>query len=310
MEQRILGKTGLKVTALSFGASPLGDAFRKIDRAEGLRSVRLSLELGINCIDVSPFYGITRSETMLGEALQGVKRDSYVLITKVGRYGFEEFDFSAERVTRSVDESLKRLRVDHVDAILAHDIEFGDANQVIQETIPALRKVQKTGKVRHVGISGLPLKLFKRVADAVELDLILSYCHYGLNDSSLADYLPYFKGKGIGVISASPLAMRLLAEVGPPEWHPAPEVVKQACAKATAHCHSRGAKIEKLALQFALANSSIGTIMVGSADPEHMRRNIAWASEPLDRKLLAEVLEILRPAHNVTWPSGRPENNI
>jgi L-galactose dehydrogenase len=309
MQQRTLGKTGLKVTCLGFGTSSLGEAFRKIDHAEGIRSIRLSLELGINCIDSSPFYGVTRSESMLGEALQGVKRESYVLITKVGRYNFEEFDFSAKRVTASVDESLRRLRVDYVDAILAHDIEFGDAKQVINETIPALRKVQKTGKARHIGISGLPLVLFKRIADAVDLDLVLSYCHYGLNDSSLADYLPYFRSKGIGVISASPLGMRLLSEAGPPDWHPAPESVKQACAKAAAYCRGRGENIEKLALQFALANGDIGTIMVGSANPEHMRRNIAWANQPLDRKLLAEVLEILKPAHNVTWPCGRPENN-
>ena len=311
MEYRVLGKTGLKVSALSFGASSLGSAFRQINKTDGLKAVHVSLDNGINLLDVSPFYGLTTAETMLGEALVGVPRDKYVLITKCGRYGHEpkDFDFSAKRVTASIDESLKRLRLQHVEVLLAHDIEFGDLNQIINETIPAMRKIQQTGKARFIGISGLPLAAFKRVADAVPLDVILSYCHYGLNDTALGDMMPYFKTKGIGVISASPLAMRLLAKAGPPDWHPAPPAVKEACAKAAALCRSRGADFEKLALQFALANSGISTIMVGSADPENMRRNIAWAGEPMDKKLLDEVLEILRPAHNVTWNSGRPENN-
>jgi L-galactose dehydrogenase len=312
MEHRILGKTGLKVSSLSFGTSSLGSAFRQIDEDEGIRAVRVSLDGGINCLDSSAFYGLTKAETMLGKALQGVKRDSYVLITKCGRYGFEpkDFDFSAKRVTASVDESLSRLRVDYVDVIMAHDIEFGDAKQIIEETIPALRKVQKSGKARHVGISGLPLKLFKRIAEAVDLDVILSYCHYGLNDNSLKDFIPFFKSKKIGVISASPLAMRLLSDSATPDWHPAPPEVQKVCAAAVEYCRKRGENIERLALQYALANRDIATITVGSADPENMRRNIAWANEPMDRLLLLEVQEILEPIHNVSWPCGRPENNL
>jgi aryl-alcohol dehydrogenase-like predicted oxidoreductase len=312
MEYRILGKTGLKVSALSFGASSLGNAFRQINKADGLRAVQVSLESGINLLDVSPFYGLTVAETMLGEALVGVPRDKYILCTKCGRYGHEpkDFDFSEKRVLASMDESLKRLRTGHVEILLAHDIEFGDLNQIINETVPAMRKIQKAGKTKFIGISGLPLAAFKRVADAVPVDVVLSYCHYGLNDTSLGDMMPYFKLKGIGVISASPLGMRLLSDAGTPDWHPAPAAVKEACSKAAAFCRDRSASIEKLALQYALANSDISTIMVGSADPENMRRNIAWAGERLDRKLLEDVLAIIKPVHNVTWTSGRAENNV
>jgi L-galactose dehydrogenase len=311
MQYRVLGKTGLKVSALSFGASSLGNAFRQINKSDGLRSVHVSLDNGINLLDVSPFYGLTTAETMLGEALVGVPREKYILCTKCGRYGHEpkDFDFSAKRVTASIDESLTRLRVQHVEILLAHDIEFGDLNQIIHETIPAMRQIQKSGKARFIGISGLPLAAFKRVADAVPIDVVLSYCHYGLNDTALGDMIPYFKMKGIGVISASPLAMRLLAKAGPPDWHPAPPAVKVACAQAAALCRTRGADFEKIALQYALANPDISTIMVGSADPENMLRNIAWANEPVDKQLLAELLDILKPVHNVTWNSGRPENN-
>jgi L-galactose dehydrogenase len=311
MDYRVLGKTGLTVSALSFGASSLGSVFRDVGEADGIRAVHLSLELGINFIDVSPFYGLTKAETVLGKALKTVPRDKYILATKVGRYGMEEkdFDFSAARVTASVDESLQRMGVDYIDLIQCHDIEFGDVEQIITQTIPALRKVQKAGKVRFVGITGLPLLLFKRVADRVDIDTILSYCHYEMNDTALADLIPYLKTKGIGIISASPLGMGLLSNRGTPPWHPAPPKVKELCVKAAAHCKARGADIEKLAVQYSLANPEIATTLVGSGNPENMRKNIAWLDEPIDQQLLAEVQAILRPIHNITWPSGRPQNN-
>jgi len=128
MHYRILGATGVRVSALAYGGSSLGSAFREIDEAEGIRSVHVALDNGINLIDTAPYYGATRAETVLGKALKGVRRDRYVLATKVARYGpqMADFDFSAERVTRSVDESLERLGVGHVDFIQVHDMEFGD----------------------------------------------------------------------------------------------------------------------------------------------------------------------------------------
>ena len=311
MEYRVLGKTGLKVSALSYGASSLGGVFHAINESDAIRSVHVSLDEGINFIDVSPFYGLTKAETVLGKALKTVKRDRYILATKVGRYGAEQkdFDFSAKRVTASVDESLARMGVDFVDLIQVHDMEFGDLDQVANETVPALRKVVQAGKARFVGITGLPLRNFKYVADRVEVDTILSYCHYEMNDTALVDMVPYLKQKGIGVISASPLGMGLLSHRGPPAWHPASAAVKEACAKAAAHCKAKGASIEKLAVQYAVAEPSIATTLVGSADPDNMVANIRNLSTPLDKQLLAEVLEILKPIHNVTWPSGRAENN-
>lgn len=311
MQYRRLGKTNLQVSALGFGASSLGGVFRDIDETDAIRAVCVSLDLGVNFIDVSPYYGLTRAETVLGKALRGIARDRYILATKVGRYGSEQkdFDFSAKRVTASVDESLARLGVDHIDLIQAHDIEFGDIEQVISETIPALRKMQQAGKARFVGITGLPLKVFERVAGRVEIDTILSYCHYELNDTSLESLLPYLKPRDIGVISASPLGMGLLTSRGTPSWHPAPAELKAACAKAAAHCRSSGAQVEKLALQFALAKPDIATTLVGSASSANMQRNIRWIDQPIDAKLLAEVRAILAPVKDLTWPSGRPENN-
>ena len=227
MEYRTLGKTGLDVSVLSFGASSLGSVFRPIDEAEGIRAVHVALDMGVNFIDCSPFYGLTKAETVLGKALQDVPRDKYVLATKVGRYGEEAFDFRAERVTKSVDESLARLGVDYIDLIQCHDIEYGSLDQVVEETIPALRKLQAQGKVRFVGITGYPLAIFGYIMDRIDVDTILSYCHYSMNDTSLTGLLPYLQERNAGIISASPLSMGLLTNRGAPEWHPATDDIKQ-----------------------------------------------------------------------------------
>jgi L-galactose dehydrogenase len=304
MIYRPLGNTGLQVSLLSYGASPLGSVFRDIDEAEGIRTVQTALDLGINLIDVAPYYGLTRAETVLGKALATVSRDRYLLATKVGRYGVDAFDFSAARVTASVDESLRRLGVEHIDIIQVHDIEFGNLDQIVEETLPALRRVRDQGKARFIGITGYPMESFRYVLDRAEVDTILSYCRFSLNDTALAEFLPYLKAKGVGVISASPLSMGLLTERGAPEWHPAPEVLKAACARAAAHCRVRGVDISQLALQFAVSHPDIATTLVGTASPENLRKNAAWIESPPDPELLAEVEAILAPVRNLTWPTA------
>src|SRR5687768_6669576 len=124
MEVRRLGKTGLELPVLSFGASSLGQEFRQVDLGEALRSVHAALDCGMNFIDTSPFYGRGMSEVLLGVALRGVPRDRYLLGTKVGRYDLAHFDFSAKRVVESIDVSLHRMGVEYLDIALCHDIEF------------------------------------------------------------------------------------------------------------------------------------------------------------------------------------------
>lgn len=309
MEYRELGKTGLEVSVLSFGASSLGGIFHSIHEPDAIRTVHLAIDLGINFIDVSPYYGLTKAETVLGKALKTIPRDRYVLATKVGRYGDAEFDFSAGRVIASVEESLRRLGLDHIDLIQCHDIEFGSLDQVIVETLPALQKVRAQGKVRYVGITGLPLKIFRDVLNRTAIDTILSYCHYTLNDTALEGLIPFLKDKAVGVINAAPLGMGLLTERGTPAWHPAPDEIKAACAQAAAYCRSKGVDIARLALQFSLSNPDIATTLVSTAEPMNIEKNVKWIETPLDQALLTEIQTMLAPIRNRTWPSGRPENN-
>ena len=309
MEYRTLGKTGLKVSALSFGASSLGGVFKPVDESVAIRTVHTALESGINFIDVSPFYGYTKAETVLGKALKGIPRDRYFLATKVGRYGDAEFDFSAKRSAASVDESLERLGIDYIDIIQSHDNEYGDLNHVINETIPALRQIQRQGKARFVGVTGYPLKIFRTILSSTEVDTILSYNHYSLNDTTLAGLLPWLRQKGVGIINASPVSQGLLTNHELPAWHPAPEDVRKACAEAAAYCRSQGTDIAKLAMQFSLSNPEIHTTLVGTADPANIEKNVKWIEEPIEKVVLGNVQRILAGIKDHVWVLGRPENN-
>src|SRR3954447_5013739 len=240
MQTRPLGNTGLQLPILSFGASSLGQEFRQVDLGEALRSVHVALDLGMNFIDTSPFYGRGMSEVLLGVALRGVPRDSYLLGTKLGRYSGTHFDFSARRVVESVDVSLERMGVEHLDIILCHDIEFVDMNQVVEETLPALRKVQQQGKVRFVGISGYPMKIFKFVLEQPDLDVILSYNHYTLQNTMLDDLVPLLQAKSVGIMNAAPFSARLLTNQPLPKWHKATPLVREIARQAAEHCTRKG----------------------------------------------------------------------
>jgi aryl-alcohol dehydrogenase-like predicted oxidoreductase len=309
METRQLGKTDLKLPVLSFGASSLGAEFRQIDLSEALRSVKVALELGMNFIDTSPYYGRGMSEVLLGIALKGVPRDSYFLGTKLGRYDVNHFDFSARRVAESVDVSLHRMGTDHLDIILCHDVEFVDVKQIVDETIPVLRKIQQQGKVRYFGISGYPMKVFRWVADRTPIDVILSYNHYTLQNTMLADLAPYLKEKGIGIMNAAPFSARLLTNTPLPKWHKATPQVREVAKKAAEHCAAKGSDIAKLALQYSIRHPDMSTCVVGSANPKNVELWAKWAREPIDEEFLAEVLAILKPIHNWVYVEGRPENN-
>ena len=308
MRYRALGATGLDVSVVGYGASPLGGVFGQIDETDGIRAVRGALELGINIIDVSPYYGLTRAETVLGRALRGIDRSSYRLATKVGRITETSFDFSPAGVKASVEASLSRLGTDHLDLIQCHDIEFGDLGQIVEETIPALRELQQAGTVRFVGVTGYPLGALAYVARRTPLDTILSYCRCSLLDQSLSVWAPAFQERDVGVMSASPLAMGALTTQGPPAWHPAPPWVLECCRQAAELCARRGGDLARLAMQVALANPDATTTFVGSAKPENVERSVRWALEPVDEALLREVDAILAPAQGITWSSGIAEN--
>jgi aryl-alcohol dehydrogenase-like predicted oxidoreductase len=310
MKTRSLGKTGLQVPILSFGASSLGQEFRSVTLDEALGSVKAALDCGLNLIDTSPFYGRGMSEVLLGVALKSIPRDHYLLCTKLGRYDLSHFDFSAKRVAESVDVSLHRLGTDHLDIILCHDIEFVPMQQIVDETLPVLRKAREQGKIRFIGFSGYPQKIFRFICDQAEVDCVLNYNQYTLQNTRFADEtIAYLEAKGIGVMNAGPFSARLLTDAPLPHWLKEPEEVKGAARRAADLCRARGSSIAKLALQFSIANPGIATTVAGSANPANVREWARWAAEPLDEELVRDVQAIFAPVKNIGHVEGLPENN-
>jgi L-galactose dehydrogenase len=308
-EYRKLGQTDLRVSPLGFGTSPLGDVFGATDPVESTRAVHYAIDHGINFFDTSPYYGSTLAEQRLGEALQGA-RDQVVLATKIGRYGLINFDFSAKRVIASIDESLKRLKTDRLDLLQVHDVEFGDFRQLVEETIPTLRNLQKAGKARYIGITGYPPKFLVRVASQVPVDTILNYCHYNLLTDEMDRVLtPFARENFIGLINASALHMGVLTERGAPPWHPASLEVLNAGRRLASLCRERGQSISAVAVRFCLDHPYASTTLVGMGTLDEVKANLRLLQLKSDESILREIGTAIGSAFNCDWPSGKPENN-
>jgi len=248
--------------------------------------------------------------------LKDIPRDKYYLSTKVGRYGKDGkniWDYSAKRATESVYESMERLNIDYIDLINVHDVEFqgdmeGGLQKVVDETLPALVELRKKGVVRHVGITDLQPENLRWVIEHSEpgtVESVLCFCHYSLNDEMLLDYLDFFEQNNVGIINASPFSMGLLSQRGAPDWHPAPESLKEACHRAAVYCQEKGYPIEKLAVQYSTSlNPRIATTLFSSANPQNVLKNIAYVNEPVDEQLVKEVQDIIGDQMRVRWKNS------
>ena len=310
MEYRTLGNTGERVSILAFGCASLGDVFGQTDEMERTKAVHTAIECGINYFDVAPLYGFTLAEERLGFALQG-KRNSVFLATKCCRDTFSGTDYSAQRVKTSIDESLARLKTDHVDLLQIHDVEFADRKQILEETIPAAREVQKAGKTRFVGLTGLPVRYLRLVAETADVDTILSWGHFNLLEDEMDEELtPICKKRGIGLINASPLHQRVLTESGAPEWHRSPQPVLDTAPKIAGLCREHGVNVADVAIKFALDYPHVATTIVGMSKVRHVEANLRAFELQMPEGLLQKIEELAKPVKNMMWFEGLSENNI
>ena len=304
MRYRKLGQTGLEVSVLGFGASPLGNVFSVTDPVESARAVHKAIDLGINFFDVSPYYGVTLAEQRLGLALAG-KRNEIILATKCGRYGVDDFDFSADAVEAGVDASLARLKTDYIDLLQVHDVEFGDVEQIVNETLPALRKMQQAGIARYIGITGYSLKTLARIAELAPVDSILSYCRYNLMVRDMDTFLtPIAKETSTALINASPLHMGLLSPSGPPNWHPAPSSVRAAALVADKICKTYGLRLTEVAIRFCLEHPYVASTLVGMSTVEQLDENLRALEFAQDASVVSEIVTAIGSNFNYVWRSG------
>jgi L-galactose dehydrogenase len=288
---------------LGFGAAPLG-RLPDTQIPGGRSAVRAAVDAGIAFFDVSPYYGPHQAEEVLGDALRGI-RDGVRICTKAGRFGDREFDFSSRAITRSLDESLRRLQTDYVDVFLAHDVEHGPPEQIIGETVETLLRLKDEGKCRSIGVSGYPLDVLRTIIEACQIDVALSYCHCCLfNDHLVSELLAVVAKKGVLLINGSPLGMGLLTDEPPPPWHPAPPVLRQICREAADFCHENGSSIARHALQFALDVRGVAITLVGMESVATVTDNVETAKQRADTRMQRALASIFEPVQGISWQAA------
>ncbi|MEO0796802.1 MAG: aldo/keto reductase [Verrucomicrobiota bacterium] len=313
MKYRTLGNTGLEVSSLSYGASALGGVFGDVNEPQGIHAVHTAIDQGINYIDVSPAYGATKAESVLGRALRERKRDEYYLSTKAGKfctpgdYGNHLFDYSEEAIRRSLEGSLERLGTDYVDLLYLHDIEYNSRShveQAITEGVAALETLKQEGKIRFYGLSTYPIDLWKELIQTVEFDVAMTHSHYCLSDTMLLELIDIARTKGIGLVNSSPLLMGVLTQRGPADWFPIEEEGKDVVKEVVAFCQEQGTTLEKLAIQFAVANDDIPTTLTSSTNSDRIKQSIENSQVAPDPALVEQVQTMLEPIFNRDWNFG------
>lgn len=307
MQYRKLGKTNLNVSVLGLGCSALGGSYGEIAEAEASRTLHTALDAGINYLDTAPLYGKTRSETNVGKALKGVARDRYFISSKVGRYDYTDHDFSYARVKQGIEDSLGRLGCGYLDVAILHDVEFVPMTQVIEEGLRAVEDARAEGKVRFIGASGLPMKIYPAILAKAELDVVITYANYTLQSTAFEEMLPLMEQHNVGILNASPLSLGLLTPQGPQAWHLGSAELKAKCREAAAWCASQGIDIAELGMRFAMANPRIHTTLTGAKTPEEVLKNLDSVGKAPDAAAVEQVQKILAPVRNQVWFAGRDE---
>ncbi|KAI8083975.1 NADP-dependent oxidoreductase domain-containing protein [Gilbertella persicaria] len=314
----------LDISEVSFGAGAISGNYDTFSQTDVVEACKEALSSGINLFDTSPYYG--KSEFILGDALHEIKdefpREHYYISTKVGRYGYttKECDYSAKRTYESVAESMRRLHTDYLDIVYCHDVEFVPFEHVIgpNYALEALFDLKAQGKIKYVGCSAYPLDILLKVAEhqhakGQPLDIVLSYSHYTLQNTSFADYAPKFRAAGVRyLINASPLCMALLRDDKTPDWHPAHSGIREAADKAAAIARQNGLSISDLASRFSFQGRDqfqLDSTLIGLARKSEVQDAVrVWKDSkrdntPVEDKVLEQIHALFKPHKNYSWQS-------
>jgi D-threo-aldose 1-dehydrogenase len=314
----------LSLGRLGLGCAQLGNLYREVDDATAARTVTAAWDAGIRYFDTAPHYGLGLSERRLGAVVRGFPRAEYVLSTKVGRrlvpdpegagrrddQGFavpadhrRVWDFSAEGVRRSLDESLDRLGLDRVDLVLIHDPEDHLA-AAVDEAYPALADLRSQGVVRAVGVGSKRWDALHRFARDTDVDFVMIAGRYTLLEQPALDtLLPECAWRGVRAVIAGVFNSGLLAEARPHaglpyEYGAAPSTLLSRARALAAACARHGTSLPAAAIAFATAHPAVASVVVGAQDPDQVRRNAALAgADPPPKELWADLVAegLLRP---------------
>ena len=307
MEYRDLGRTGLRVSEIGFGAWAIGgDAWGPVEDAESLAAMERALELDINFIDTADVYGEGRSESLVSKAISG-RRDEVVISTKGGLMGHhreperEPVYDRPEKILKACEASLKRLETDHLDVYFCHI--WWDKHEETEAFIEAFEQLKNDGKVRAVGVSTNDLDYIKHFDQDGGLDVVqLDYSI--LNREPERDILPYLAERGIGVVVRGPLRMGLLTgkfseDTTFPEgdirrsW-PEAQWFKESLKKVQSlKTLEDGRTLGQLALRYVLNHPAVSVSIPGAKTPVQVEANAAASVRPL---LSGEDLRFIQEA--------------
>ena len=298
LEKVEIGNTGLKVTRLGLGGAFLAN----VGLSKAVAVVHRALELGVGYIDTAPLYG--SSEVYIGEALSCMDREKYVISTKVGKRGgsVKVFDYSRDSIMRSMDESLKRLKIDRVDILFVHDPsshpdgpEVG-YRQVMDEAYPALIELRSHGVVRAFGAGMNEWEMPLRFAMNGDFDCFLMAGRYTLLDQSgLDELLPFCHRNGTGIIVGGPYNSGILAsdltESATYNYREAPPEILKKARRIKSVCDRYQVPLKAAALQFVLAHPAVTTVIPGVQSIPELEENIHLLEYPITKELWADLKE-------------------
>lgn len=310
MELRVLGRTGLEVSALGFGGSPVGHL--AVEQGRVTKVVNQLLDAGVNLIDTAASY--LGSEAAIGAAV-GHRRNDYVLVSKCGQ-AFDDLDgaaWSAEAITQTVDRALKRLRTDHLDVMLLHSCELETLKN--GEAVAALVAARDAGKIRFGGYSGdNEAAVYAAGLDAIDvIETSLSICDLANLDGVMAEA----RRRDLGVIAKRPIANAAWKDASEQEgiYVNYAKIYSQRLEKMAitpAALGFDGAPADawpEIALRFSLSLPGVSSAIVGTTKTESAKRNVeAWAKGPLPEAAVARIRQAFSGAEAAageTWEGRR-----
>jgi D-threo-aldose 1-dehydrogenase len=320
LSRRPLGRTGLEVSAVGFGAAPLGDLYKKLDDTTAIAAVERAFALDINLLDTSPLYGHGLSEHRCGAALRRVPRDGVVLCTKVGRWmdplrrsddgsGFvggaphrAVIDYSYDGTLRSVEQSLLRLGTDRLDLLLIHDVDVWTHGAAMEQRFAeamagayvALDRLRGEGVIAGIGIGVNEAEMCVRFAQAGSFDVMLLAGRYSLLEQpALEVFLPLAQQQGIGVLLGGVFNSGILATGAVPgakyNYQDAPPDILAKVARIERVCRAHGVALPDAALHFALSHPAVASVVLGAQSPQEVERNVAGFSRAVPAALWADL---------------------
>jgi D-threo-aldose 1-dehydrogenase len=342
IETRPLGRNGLRVSALGFGAAPLGDLYARLDDATAIAAVEAARDAGITLFDTSPHYGNGLSELRVGAGLRRRAREPVVLSTKVGRVmdprrrpdpppvgvvspGFAggvphraAFDYSYDGALRAFEQSLLRMGVDRIDVLLIHDVDVwthgADAfearfKEAMDGAYRALDRLRAEGVVKAIGVGVNEAEICARFVEAGDFDTVLMAGRYSLLEQGGAErFLPLATRRGVGVMLGGVFNSGILA-TGPVagaryDYRPAPPAILDRVRRIEAVCRAHGVALADAALRFPLGHPAVASVVIGAIDAGEVARNVASLARPIPPGLWSDLKSERLLAPDV--PTPRP----